>query len=73
MFAMIDVAAMGKDGEAYALDLLENAGVALMPGSSFGDSLTGWVRVALTIEDSRFDEAIARIIAHAQTGKQAVA
>jgi arginine:pyruvate transaminase len=73
MFAMINVGATGQTGEAYAMDLLESAGVAVMPGSSFGDTLPGWVRVALTIEDTRFDEAVARIVSHAGTRKQAVA
>jgi arginine:pyruvate transaminase len=73
MFAMINVGATGQTGEAYAMDLLESVGVAVMPGSSFGDTLPGWVRVALTIEDTRFDEAVARIVSHAVTRKQAVA
>ncbi|MBE1297530.1 pyridoxal phosphate-dependent aminotransferase [Phycobacter azelaicus] len=73
MFAMINVGATGQTGEAYAMDLLASVGVAVMPGSSFGDTLPGWVRVALTIEDTRFDEAVARIVSHAVTRKQAVA
>lgn len=66
MFAMINVAATGMTGDAYAWDLLEQ-GVAVMPGSAFSDSLTSWVRVALTIEDSQFEMALTRIISHAQT------
>ncbi len=73
MFAMIDVGSTGQTGEAYAIDLLQDVGVAVMPGSSFGDTLTGWVRVALTIEDARFDEAVSRIAAHAKKRRQAVA
>ncbi|AUQ64738.1 pyridoxal phosphate-dependent aminotransferase [Phaeobacter inhibens] len=65
MFAMINVAATGLDGDAYAQDLLHSAGVAVMPGSSFGESLRGWVRVALTIEDDAFDRALTRIVDHA--------
>ncbi len=65
MFAMVDVAATGRDGEAYALDLLERTGVAVMPGTSFGEALRNWVRVALTVDDARFDEAVARMSAHA--------
>lgn len=64
MFAMINTAATGLSGRDYALDLLEKAGVAVMPGTAFGDSLTDWVRVALTIEDGTFDRAIDRIVAH---------
>ncbi|UWS81995.1 pyridoxal phosphate-dependent aminotransferase (plasmid) [Phaeobacter sp. G2] len=66
MFAMINVAATGLTGDAYAWDLLEN-GVAVMPGSAFSDSLTSWVRVALTIEDAEFETASNRLISHTQT------
>ncbi|WP_293576440.1 pyridoxal phosphate-dependent aminotransferase [Phaeobacter sp.] len=65
MFAMIDVSSLGLSGEEYASDLLHNGGVAVMPGSSFGDAMTDWVRVALTIDDDRFAQALERIVAHA--------
>jgi arginine:pyruvate transaminase len=64
MFAMVDVSATGLDGEAYAFDLLERTGVAVMPGTAFGETLRGWVRVALTVEDAGFDEGIARVLRH---------
>ncbi|WP_299643279.1 pyridoxal phosphate-dependent aminotransferase [uncultured Ruegeria sp.] len=66
MFALINVSATGLDGEAYAWDLLQ-AGVAVMPGSAFGDSLKDWVRVALTISDTDFGTAVSRIIDHANS------
>jgi arginine:pyruvate transaminase len=69
MFAMINVAATGLSGDAYAWDLLDQ-GVAVMPGSAFSDSLTSWVRVALTIDDTKFDLALNRIISHAQAKTQ---
>lgn len=65
MFALIDVAATGMDGTAYATDLLEATGVAVMPGASFGTTLDTWVRVALTVGDAAFDQAVDRIAAHA--------
>lgn len=65
MFAMIDVRATGLNGAAYAVDLLEKTGVAVMPGASFGETLDTWVRVALTVEDAPFAEAIDRIVRHA--------
>jgi arginine:pyruvate transaminase len=67
MFALIDVSALGMGGDAYAHDLLERTGVALMPGASFGATLDGWVRVALTVGDDAFDQAVARIRSHAET------
>lgn len=65
MFALVDVSSSGLDDMAYAMDLLETTGVAVMPGTSFGKTLAGWVRVALTADDARFGEACDRIIAHA--------
>lgn len=64
MFALINVTTTGMDGEAFAIDLLENGGVAVMPGSSFGENLKSWVRVALTIKDSEFERALDRIVAY---------
>lgn len=72
MFAMINVSATGLDGEAYAWDLLQT-GVAVMPGSAFGDSLKDWVRVALTIRDTDFATAVSRIIDHANRKSREVA
>ncbi|SDX88729.1 arginine:pyruvate transaminase [Ruegeria halocynthiae] len=72
MFALINVSSTGLDGEAYAWDLLQ-AGVAVMPGSAFGDSLKHWVRVALTISDADFTTAITRIIDHANRKPREVA
>ena len=66
MFALINVTATGMDGEAFAMGLLENGGVAVMPGASFGENLKSWVRVTLTIEDSEFEKALDRIVAHAK-------
>lgn len=65
MFAMIDVSATGMSGTDYAMHLLEQAGVAVMPGASFGETLDAWVRVALTTGDAAFDAACDRIIQHA--------
>jgi len=64
MFALIDVRATGMTGAEFAQDLLEGAGVAVMPGGSFGAGLNGWLRVALTQPDARTAEACARIAAH---------
>lgn len=64
MFAMVDVSRLNMTGTQFAQNLLDQARVALMPGSSFGDSLEHWVRVALTIDDPQFNAAIDRIITY---------
>ena len=66
MFAMVDVSATGLDGEAFAHSLVEETGVAVMPGGSFGETLKDWVRIALTVEDARFREAVGRLCDHAE-------
>ncbi|SPH24115.1 Arginine--pyruvate transaminase AruH [Defluviimonas aquaemixtae] len=67
MFALIDVRASGRSDRDYALDLLDSEGVAVMPGTTFGTTLQGWVRVALTVDDARFGDATRRIIRRAST------
>ena len=62
MFALVDVSSTGMNGDEFAMDLLHNGGVGVMPGSSFGQALQHWVRVSLTEEDDKFDEACRRIV-----------
>ena len=65
MFALVDVRATGIDGEAFALGLLAAEQVAVMPGSSFGEQATGFIRVSLTVPDEILLEAAGRIRRHA--------
>jgi arginine:pyruvate transaminase len=65
MFAMVNVASTGMDGNAYAWHLLEHGGVAVMPGTSFGTTIDDWVRVALTVGEDKFAAACDRITRHA--------
>ena len=67
MFALVNVSCSGMNGEDYAMDLLTNQGVGVMPGSSFGESLKDWVRISLTETDGAFNEGCKRIVAHANT------
>ncbi|PYE84854.1 pyridoxal phosphate-dependent aminotransferase [Pseudoroseicyclus aestuarii] len=58
MFTMIDVAQTGMDGEAFAWRLLEEHGIAVMPGSAFGEGGGSLIRVALTVPDDVLLEAV---------------
>lgn len=60
MFILADVSGTGLDGEAFAWGLLE-AGVAVMPGSSFGGNADGLIRLSLTVPDEAIERACARI------------
>jgi arginine:pyruvate transaminase len=65
MFALVDIGVTGLSGEAFALGLLKDKQVAVMPGESFGAALAGWVRLSLTQDDTRIAEACGRILCHA--------
>ena len=65
MYALLDVRATGLSGEGFALRLLEEERIAVMPGESFGAWAAGHVRVALTVEDGALEEALSRLLAFA--------
>jgi arginine:pyruvate transaminase len=65
MYAMIDVRRTGMSGTAFAEALLAERLVAVMPGESFGTAAAGHVRVALTLPDDAFTEALDRLIGFA--------
>ena len=64
MFALLDIRATGLSGEAFAASLLEAEQVATMPGESFGQALSGWLRLALSQSDGLTAEACRRIARH---------
>ncbi|TNJ42320.1 pyridoxal phosphate-dependent aminotransferase [Phaeobacter sp. B1627] len=67
MFALVDVSPLGMDCDSFAWTLLEQTGVAVMPGSSFGEHMIDWVRIALTIPDDAMAQAVDRISTFAQS------
>jgi arginine:pyruvate transaminase len=67
MYLMLDLRSTGMSGEAFANALLEQHHIAVMPGESFGEAAAGHVRVAMTIEDSAFEQAIKTLCAFAES------
>ena len=61
MFAMLDIRETGLSGTAFAEALLVEEGIAVMPGESFGAAAAGHLRVGLTVEDARLEEALRRL------------
>ncbi|MEM7722066.1 MAG: aminotransferase class I/II-fold pyridoxal phosphate-dependent enzyme [Pseudomonadota bacterium] len=61
MYVMLDIRATGLSGEEFAARLLDEEQVAVMPGESFGSAAAGHLRVALTLPDDVFAEAIDRL------------
>ncbi|MCU0912576.1 MAG: aminotransferase class I/II-fold pyridoxal phosphate-dependent enzyme [Rhodobacteraceae bacterium] len=66
MYLMLDIRATGLSGLAFAEALLAEERIAVMPGESFGQASAGHVRIAMTIEDGAFAEAIRRLAAFAE-------
>jgi len=61
MFAMVDVSALGYDGEQFANKLLDECGVAVVPGFAFGDSVRNCVRIGYLCDEKRLIDAAERI------------
>ena len=61
MFVMLDVRATGLTGADFADRLLEAERIAVMPGESFGAASAGHIRVAMTVEDAAFADALERL------------
>lgn len=67
MYVMLDIRATGLSGEAFANRLLDAHHIAVMPGESFGASAAGHVRVAMTIADAAYCEALRTLCRFAAT------
>ena len=63
LYVQLDVAGTGMNGEDFAWSLLREEQVAVMPGSSFGDGATDFIRLTLTVPDAHIDESCRRITA----------
>jgi LL-diaminopimelate aminotransferase len=51
----------GYNSRSFAELLLNRANVVVTPGSAFGDYGEGYVRISITLSDSRLEEALERI------------
>ncbi len=61
MFLLADVRKTGLSGEQFALRLLDEEQVAVMPGEAFGEQITGFIRISLTVPDDDIRLACERI------------
>jgi len=62
MYIMLDIRATGMTGEGFAYALLDAEHIAVMPGESFGKAAAGHLRVAMTVDDARFEDALNRLV-----------
>ena len=67
MYVMLDIRATGLSGEGFAEALLQQEKIAVMPGESFGLAARGHVRVAMTVADDTYRDALTRVLQFAQT------
>ncbi|PSL20690.1 pyridoxal phosphate-dependent aminotransferase [Shimia abyssi] len=67
MYLMLDIRPTGLSGEDFANALLDTHHIAVMPGESFGKSAAGHIRVAMTVEDSKFTKSLQTLVTFAQT------
>ena len=71
-YAFPDVTSTGLDDETFAERLLREERVAVVPGSAFGASGRGHVRLCYAASDDRLVEAVDRIgrfVARARAGR----
>ncbi|MEM6355268.1 MAG: pyridoxal phosphate-dependent aminotransferase [Pseudomonadota bacterium] len=63
MYLMLDIRPSGLDAAAFAMRFLHEEHVAVMPGSSFGASAEGHLRLALVAPEDVLGDIIARLVA----------
>lgn len=61
-YVFIDIAKTQLDSMSFALRLLEEEQVAVIPGIAFGNAFDNYVRLAFTLEPKLLEEGILRII-----------
>ena len=66
-YMMVDISATGMSSLDFALALLKNARVAVVPGIAYGKSCDKYVRIAFTLDKSRIDEGAKRIKSFVET------
>jgi len=60
-YLFLDVLGTGMDGTDFAVRMLRDAGVVVIPGDSFGPHCGGYVRIACTVCEEKMREAAHRI------------
>ena len=62
MYLMLDIRRTGMSGFDFAQALLDTRTIAVMPGESFGRAAAGHVRVAMTVDDPVFENALGQVL-----------
>lgn len=60
-YLMVNISQTGMKSEEFAVELLKNAHVALVPGITYGNSCDKYVRIAFTLDEDKIVEGVIRI------------
>lgn len=66
-YMMVDISESGMNSLDFALALLKNARVAVVPGIAYGKSCDKYVRIAFTLDKSRIEQGVKRIKSFVET------
>ena len=66
-----DIREFGMSSEDFAMDLLNREKVAVVPGSAFGKSGEGFIRISYAYSIAELKEALARIERYLQKKREA--
>lgn len=61
MFLLVGVSDLGMDGNVFANELLDETGVAVVPGFAFGDSVENFARIGFLRDEKVLSDAAQRI------------
>ena len=65
-YLFVNVGKTGMGGMDFALDLLKEKRVAVVPGVAYGDAFENYIRIAFTLEEETLIEAAKRIVEFAE-------
>ncbi|WP_288316915.1 pyridoxal phosphate-dependent aminotransferase [uncultured Muribaculum sp.] len=60
-YLMVDISSTGMSSEEFAVALLQEEHVAVVPGIAYGNSCDKYIRIAFTLEEEKIREGINRI------------
>lgn len=69
-YLMVDISATGMSSEEFAISLLQEAHVAVVPGITYGNSCDKYVRIAFTLDEVKIQEGVRRIAKYMNERKQ---
>jgi aminotransferase len=69
-YLMVDISATGMFSEEFAISLLQEAHVAVVPGITYGNSCDKYVRIAFTLDEVKIQEGVRRIAKYMNERKQ---